>query len=183
MKSLITAIAVLTFVSVAYAQPSCVDVQVECVLNDLGGGDYEYVFTVWNMNDEDSAVFFWSLSNPNVPAEWDTIQWMVPAGWTGSHPGQQLHYFASDNGDGNPYRIYSPSAAGCGESSYEFKWQFTNNGGPMPACDFGDFDYVFHMQGVDPNSCDNVGDSYTCPGTVDSETISWGTLRSEFDQN
>jgi hypothetical protein len=129
---------------------------------------------------EDDAVFYWTVSNPNIPAEWETIDWTLPVGWTGSHPGQQLHFFGTDNSDGNPYRIYSPTASGCGNSAYSFKWKFYNDGGPTPACDFGDFDYTFHLQGVDPNTCDNVGESYICPGTVGTDEMTWSTVKSNF---
>jgi len=182
MARLVIAAGILLMALPAMAQVNCVDVQVECILNDLGGGDYEYRFTVINANTEDSAVFFWTLDNPNIPAEWETIQWTLPTGWTGSHPGQQLHLFASDNGDGNPYRIYSPTAAACGSGSYAFSWEFTNNGGPDPACDFGNFDYTFHMQGVNPATCANVGSSYTCPGTVPVLNMSWSTLRALYSE-
>jgi len=178
-KWLVSAILITLAFGVT-AQNNCMDVQVECILNDLGGGHYEYVFNVSNANSGSNAVFYWTLDNPLIPAEWHTISWTLPTGWTGSHPGQQVHFFATDNADYNPYRIYSPSAAGCGSSMYQFRWEFTNDGGPMPDCDFGSFDYTFHMQGVDAMTCANVGPSYTCPGTVDVFESSWSLIKSRF---
>lgn len=180
MRSMLILFLLLTPVLGVSAQTDCANVQVECNLNDLGGGHYEYVFNVNNANSGSNAVFFWTLSNPLIPMEWNTVSWTLPAGWTGSHPGQQVHLFGSDNGDGNPYRIYSPSAASCGSTMYEFRWHFTNDGGPTPDCGFGDFDYTFHMQGVNSTTCANVGPSYTCPGTVSTFESSWSAVKALF---
>jgi hypothetical protein len=127
-----------------------------------------------------NAIFKWVLGLPDViPMEWETLSFSLPDGWTGQHVDHHLNFMASNNGSGNPYRIYSASVAGCGPTSLEFRWTFWNNGGPDPDCDFSSVSYVFHMQGVD-SSCNNVGPSFVCPGPVPVEETTWGAIKEVY---
>jgi hypothetical protein len=160
----------------------CFDVGATCDVIDLGDDQYELVFVVTNGSPEDNGIFYWVLNPGNAPHQWETIEWILPEGWYANHPGPQLHFFATNNGSGNPWRVYSSSAAACGATSLEFRWIFQNFGGPVPDCDYGLIDYTFHMQGVDPVTCENVGDSFVCPEPVPTDNTTWGQIKSIYDE-
>lgn len=175
----ILALFALPLATTAKAQ-ECENVGAQCSLTDLGSDQYEYTFTLVNGSPEANAIFFWLVDPPLVPAEWETIGFDLPGGWSANHPGPQLHFSASSNGSGTPERLYSPAASACGAGTAIFRWTFVNRGGPIPDCDLGVLDYTFHMQGVDPSTCDNVGDSFVCPGVVPVEDGSWGTIKDLY---
>jgi hypothetical protein len=179
--------AVFALVGALLAAPAaadvCDNVSVECEVVDLGGDVYEFIFNVSNGSPEPNAIFFWVLNPGSAPAAWETIEWTLPDGWVASHPGPQLHFFATDNASGNPWRMYSPSASACGTTFFEFRWKFWNNGGPTPECMFTPLDYTFHMQGVDPGICLNVGDSFVCPPPVPVEPTTWGQIKQLYEDN
>ncbi len=181
-------VAVLCLLVAAPALADTCDILVACSVQPTGGNEYEITWTVTNLNDESNALFFLMVDNPSIPAEWETIEWIIPTGWVASHPGQQVHIMSTNNSDGNSDRIYSsgdvvggPVALGCGPGSGVFTWRLKNKGGPVPDCELGLFTYTLHMQKVDPTTCNNIGPSFTCPGTVPVEETSWGQIKALYN--
>lgn len=164
----------------ASAQPECVNVGVTCSLNDLGGGDYEYVFSLVNNNPSPQALFYWSIDAGGVSKKWNTISYGTPPGWQGAHPDSKLQFKNDNNASGDTTRAFSPSVAQCGATDLEFHWTFHNDGGPTPACDFDDLDYTFHVQPVNANTCANVGFSLVCPGSIPVEPTTWGLIKQRY---
>jgi hypothetical protein len=179
MRCTLFCVCLLLFASPGQAD-LCTGIQVDCALNDLGSERYEYVFVITNGSEETNGIFFWVLNPGNAPGQWETVEWVLPDGWTASHPGPQLHFFATNNGSGNPWRVYSPTASSCGNVVYEFRWIFDRTGGPMPTCEFTVADFTFHLQGVGPGMCENIGPSLVCPEPVAVTNASWGAIKGSF---
>jgi hypothetical protein len=177
----LVAFLLLAATSVSQAQQVCDGASTACSLEDLGNNRFRMTFTVSNNSSGDNVVFKWLLNAPFAPAEWVTVGFVVPPDWSGSHNGGHLQ-FQTPNGDGRTGRIYSPSVAGlCGGSSpLVFQWTFDNVGGPDPACNAGPLDYTYHMQGIDTGNCNNLGQSFVCPGTVPVEDSSWGKIKHAY---
>jgi hypothetical protein len=163
----------------AQAQQVCDGVGAACSLEDLGSDRYRFTFVVTNGSPSENTIFKWNVEPPNVAAEWVTVSFGLPAGWTGNHPDHHLD-FQTGNGSGTLTRIFSPSAAGCGGSnSLTFVWTFDNVGGPIPDCaDFDVLDYTYHVQPL--SSCENVGITFTCPGLLPVEETTWGSVKSSY---
>ena len=70
-----------------HAEP-CENVVAECAVIDLGGNEYEFVFTLTNGSSESNAIYFWVLDSSNAPLTWETVSWEVPEGW--KQPGLPL---------------------------------------------------------------------------------------------
>ena len=188
MKSIwtpaLTLLAALVIVTPAQAQYVCDGVNAACSLDDLGSGRYRFTFVVTNGSPLSNVIFKWEISTPHIPAEWVTVSFDLPPGWSANHPDSRLD-FQIPNGDLTTERIYSPSVAFCGgATSLTFAWTFDNTGGPDPDCDeFRLLDYVFHMQPLydsGPHACANFMNSFVCPGPVPVEPSTWGMIKSAY---
>jgi len=176
--------SVMAATSVANAQPVCDGASTTCSVEDLGSSRYKMTFTVTNNSSGDNVVFKWLLNAPFAPSEWETVGFTVPPDWSGSHQGTHLQ-FQTPNGDGRTGRIYSPNAvATCvaGVTSLVFEWTFDNVDGPVPGCVQGVLDYTYHMQGLDLGDCNNLGQSFVCPGVVPVEDTTWGGIKHIYDK-
>jgi hypothetical protein len=136
-----------------------------------------------NNSTGDNVIFKWSMNAPFAPSEWETVSFVVPPDWSGNHPGDHLA-FQTPNGDFGTGRIYSPTAVPpCGGvNSLTFEWTFDNVDGPTPECLAGTLDYTYHMQGLDLGTCENLGQSFVCPGVVPVEDMTWGEIKHAFDK-
>ena len=176
---LIALVAVLALAPPVQAQDACDGVGSTCSLEDLGSDRYRFTFVVTNGSPLQNTIFKWNIEPQNVPSEWVTASFGLPAGWTGNHPDHHLD-FQTGNGNGTPTRIFSPSAGACGgATSLTFIWTFDNVGGPIPDCaDFDELDYTFHYQPLD--ACANVGITLTCPGLLPVEETTWGSVKNIY---
>lgn len=176
---LLVLVAASVLVPPVRAQQVCDDVGATCSLEDLGSNQYRFTFVVTNGSPFANAIFKWNIEPQNVPLEWVTVSFGLPAGWTGNHPDHHLD-FQTGNGNGTTTRVFSPSAGGCGGvTSLTFVWTFDNIDGPLPDCaDFDTFDYTFHYQPL--ASCANVGITLTCPGLLPVEETTWGSVKSIY---
>ena len=182
-RAALLALSLLTASSVVHAQPVCDGASTSCAVQDLGAGQYKMTLTVTNNSSGDNVVFKWILNAPFAPSQWSTVSFNVPPDWSGSHPGSHLQ-FQTPNGDGRTGRIYSPTAAAAcgGVSSLVFEWTFDINDGPVPTCGQGVLDYTYHMQGLDLGNCNNLGQSFVCPGVVPIENTTWGDIKHIYDK-
>ncbi len=172
-------LAALVLTLPVHAQQVCDGVGATCNLEDLGQGQYRFTFVVTNDSPQGNAIFKWNVGPPHIAAEWVTVSFNLPAGWTGNHPDHHLD-FQTGNGNGTPTRIFSPGAVGCGGAgTLTFEWTFENVGGPIPDCaDFDDLSYTFHIQPL--SSCNNVGITFVCPGLLPVEQATWGSIKSVY---
>jgi hypothetical protein len=150
-------------------------------VTDLGGDEYEFLFTVTNGSLDSNAIYFWIMDSGSASLAWETVSWDVPEGWNPSHPAPDLHFFTANNSGGNPFRIYSPGASACGGISAEFRWRVLNNGGPTPECVFTVVDHTFYLQPVDPGGCWNLTDSFVCPEPVPTDVSTWGSIKHLYE--
>lgn len=174
-------VAVLCLLLAAPALADECNILIGCSVASFAGNEYTITWTLTNANAESNALFYLMVDNPSIPMEWETIEWILPPGWTASHPGQQVHIMSTNNSDNNPDRIYSLVASVCGVNEKSFTWRFKNKGGPVPDCGMGLFTYTSHMQKVDATTCANIGQSFTCPGTVPVEDTSWGRVKALYE--
>lgn len=174
----VSLLAAIVLVPSALAQQVCDGVGAACSLEDLGSDRYRFTFVVANGSPSENAIFKWNVGPPDIPAEWVTVSFGLPAGWTGNHPDHHLD-FQTGNGNGTPTRIFSPTSAGCGATALTFTWTFDNVGGAIPDCaDFGLLDYTFHIQPL--ASCANVGTTFVCPGLLPVEETTWGSVKNIY---
>lgn len=179
LVSVVFCVLMLHAAAPVLAQEACENVGIECVLNDLGGNQFEYVFTLVNDSPEPIAIFKWTLGAQNAPTQWQGISFSAPNGWSGTHPDKHLDFMSDDNGSGNPERLFSTPVLHCGAgNTFEFRWKFENVGGPQPDCDFDPLDFKIHYQPVDPITCENLGQTLLCPGAIPVEPTTWSLIKA-----
>ena len=66
-------------------QQARIGVELDGELIDLGGNQYEFVFTLPNGSAQSNAIFFWTLLTPAAPHEWQDISFTLPEAWTAYH--------------------------------------------------------------------------------------------------
>lgn len=136
-------------------------VDVSYNLSDLGGGDYLYTFIFTNNGPANDAIF--KIAIDNVPQGVTSLGFTAPTGWSSSLNGKGLA-FQTDNGSLSASkginRIWGESGApyGPGNTTGTFTWKFNSATAPS-ATQFGDSNFIVHLQTVDSNWANN-GKSY-----------------------
>jgi hypothetical protein len=153
-----------------------------CTVEDLGDDRYRITYEITNTSPGSDVIFKWRLEPPSVSDLWQHVGFDVPPGWSGSHHNNGRIDFQIPNGSGTIERIYSASLAHCGgPNSLQFRWTFDKGKGPVPDCtSLQPSDFFVHVQGVNPQTCNNVGPSYTCPDIVPVEEKTWGNIKALY---
>lgn len=187
LRYLSLSVSVIVMVLVGMAAPTPAGAQncqleAACSVEDLGNERYRITYVITNTSPGSDVIFKWRLESPSVSDLWESVGFDCPPGWDGTHHTSGHIDFQVPNGSGNTQRIYSASVVHCGgANSLEFRWTLDKGKGPVPDCASLDpSDFFVHVQGISPQTCNNVGPSYTCPDIVPVEALTWGSIKALY---